>query len=77
MKRNKKSGFTLVEVFVVVVIIMLIAVVAGGCGLVLKGCKTVQEEGIKGIAETVWDGTGTEEENDTGVVETDSGTSTN
>jgi prepilin-type N-terminal cleavage/methylation domain-containing protein len=58
MKKN--SGFTLVEVMVVVVILLILTGIVGGCVvggcLLVKGGKHVQEHGIKGTATELWEG---------------------
>lgn len=53
----KNSGYTLVELIIgIVLIVILLSFV--GCGvLCVRGCKAVQSKGVKGVAESVWHGT--------------------
>lgn len=53
---NKKSGFTLVNLILIIITVM-IAMLAG-CGvLLIKGCFHVQNVGVKNIGEQLWNGT--------------------
>ena len=67
MKNSKesKAGFTAIEMGIVIFILMIITVM-GGCTTVLciGGCratKYVQENGVKGVSEAVWNGNGKKE----------------
>jgi prepilin-type N-terminal cleavage/methylation domain-containing protein len=58
--KNKKSGFTLIELMVTIVI-GLIVLTIGGCavGVCVVGCvagSNVKEKGIKNVGKELWNG---------------------
>lgn len=52
----KKSGSTLVEVLVVCGFVGTVAVMAAVACLLVKGCNYVCDNGVKSVAEKVWEG---------------------
>lgn len=57
----KKDAFTLIELLVAgtigaIVTALLVGIILA-CVLIPKGCQKVQEDGLKGIATQVWEGT--------------------
>lgn len=58
---KNKNGFTLIELLVTCFIasigLVMIAVLALCITFGVKGCKKVQSDGLKGVAEQVWEGT--------------------
>jgi len=71
MKMNGRKAFTMIELFITMVIIVMIGgcvggVVLVGCGI-KKGAEIVDEHGVKGVSERIWNG-------NTNNVSTNSGT---
>jgi prepilin-type N-terminal cleavage/methylation domain-containing protein len=71
MKMNSRKAFTMIEMIIVMVIIVMIGgcvggVVLVGCG-VKKGVEIVDEHGVKGVGERIWNG-------DTNSASTNAGT---
>lgn len=65
--RNKKSGFTLFELIIAIIFIVVILGVVGCSGaLIFVGCKAtraVQEDGFKGVASQIYHGSNTNSNN--------------
>lgn len=52
----KKRPYTLVEVFVVVVIALIFAAMLTVTVLTVKGCNTIREKGLKNVGTELWEG---------------------
>jgi Tfp pilus assembly protein PilE len=61
MKHTGAKGFTLIEVMVVVIILMIVVTIGGCLAVVgIGGCvasKAISNGGVKGVATTLWEGT--------------------
>ena len=53
---NKKSGWTMIEGVIVLIMVGLVAVFIFTLGLVIKGCTAIQRHGLKNVVEQVWNG---------------------
>jgi prepilin-type N-terminal cleavage/methylation domain-containing protein len=53
---QRKSGYTLIELIVAVVIVLILSVLVGGGCLLVRGCNHVIDNGVKGTAEQLWEG---------------------
>jgi hypothetical protein len=64
--KNKKSGFTIIELIVCIFFLMIVLAI-GGCavGVCVGGCalsKNVKENGIKNVGKELWNGNTNETE---------------
>jgi len=53
---NRKSGWTMIEGVIVLIMVGLVAVFIFALGLVIKGCTAIQQHGLKNVVEQVWNG---------------------
>ena len=52
----KTRKFTLIELIIVLVVICMVACIVVGAGLLVKGCDSVRKNGLKPVAEKIWNG---------------------
>jgi len=57
----KKTGFTLIELIITIFVILLIVSTIIGFVVAIffgfKGCKVIQEKGLKNVGSEIWNGT--------------------